>query len=54
MPNQPPATEPARRAFTLVEVLVAMLFMVVVIPVALGGMRVAAVERWERYKKAKV
>ena len=43
MPNQPRATKPARRAFTLVEVLVATLFMVVVIPVALGGMRVAAV-----------
>ena len=36
------ATKPRRRAFTLVEVLVATLFMVVVIPVALNGMRVAA------------
>lgn len=43
MPKQPRANKPARRAFTLVEVLVATLFMVVVIPVALGGMRVAAV-----------
>jgi competence protein ComGC len=31
-----------RRAFTLIEVLVATLFMVVVIPVALGAMRVAS------------
>ena len=35
--------QPNRRAaFTLVEVLVASLFMVIVIPVALGAMRVAA------------
>jgi type II secretory pathway pseudopilin PulG len=42
MPNRR-ATKTRRAAFTLVEVLVATLFMVVVIPVALGGMRVAAV-----------
>jgi type II secretory pathway pseudopilin PulG len=36
------ATKLRRAAFTLVEVLVATLFMVVVIPVALGGMRVAS------------
>jgi type II secretory pathway pseudopilin PulG len=35
-------TKNCRRAFTLVEVLVATLFMVVVIPVALNGMRVAS------------
>jgi len=32
----------ARRAFTLAEVLAAMLLMAIVIPVALGGMRVAS------------
>lgn len=42
MPNRR-ANKTRRAAFTLVEVLVATLFMVVVIPVALGGMRVAAV-----------
>ena len=36
------ATERRRAAFTLIEVLVATLFMVIVIPVALGGMRVAS------------
>jgi type II secretory pathway pseudopilin PulG len=41
MPNQC-ATEHRRAAFTLIEVLVATLFMVIVIPVALGGMRVAS------------
>ena len=40
--SNPCATEHRRAAFTLVEVLVATLFMVVVIPVALGGMRVAS------------
>jgi len=41
MPD-PRANKCRRRAFTLVEVLVATLFMVVVIPVALGAMRVAS------------
>jgi type II secretory pathway pseudopilin PulG len=41
MPNQR-ATKPGRGAFTLIEVLVATLFMVVVIPVALSAMRVAS------------
>jgi type II secretory pathway pseudopilin PulG len=36
------ASNPARAAFTLIEVLVATLFMVIVIPVALSGVRVAA------------
>ncbi len=40
--SNPTDTKRRRRAFTLVEVLVATLFMVVVIPVALGGMRVAS------------
>jgi type II secretory pathway pseudopilin PulG len=38
-----PRANRARGGFTLVEVLVAALFMVVVIPVALSGMRVASV-----------
>jgi hypothetical protein len=38
----PRAIKCPRRAFTLIEVLVATLFMVVVIPVALGAMRVAS------------
>jgi competence protein ComGC len=41
MPD-PRAIKCRRRAFTLIEVLVATLFMVVVIPVALGAMRVAS------------
>jgi type II secretory pathway pseudopilin PulG len=41
MPS-PLAVKLCRGGFTLVEVLVATLFMVVVIPVALGGMRVAS------------
>jgi type II secretory pathway pseudopilin PulG len=41
MPNRC-ATKHRRAAFTLIEVLVATLFMVIVIPVALGGMRVAS------------
>ena len=40
--RNPCATKARRPAFTLIEVLVATLFMVVVIPVALGGMRVAS------------
>jgi type II secretory pathway pseudopilin PulG len=39
---EPGAFKRRRRGFTLVEALVAMLFMAVVIPVALSGIRVAA------------
>jgi Tfp pilus assembly protein PilV len=42
IPKPPCASNSARAAFTLIEVLVATLFMVIVIPVALSGMRVAA------------
>ena len=41
MPNRSPSNR-ARGGFTLIEVLVATLFMVVVIPVALNAMRVAS------------
>jgi prepilin-type N-terminal cleavage/methylation domain-containing protein len=37
------ASNRARSGFTLIEVLVAALFMVVVVPVALSGMRIASV-----------
>jgi type II secretory pathway pseudopilin PulG len=37
-----PAVKRARRAFTLAEVLAAMLFMAIVIPVAVQGLRIAS------------
>jgi type II secretory pathway pseudopilin PulG len=41
-PANPTAAKRARSAFTLVECLAAMLFLIIVIPVALQGLRVAS------------